>query len=127
MKATRAVIPVLIVLLAAAPAMGRQSANQSELWRTFAERLEPGALVTVRLKDGSRFKAHLIKVSAEALDVKPKTRIPVPVRAVPLDTIESIQPEKQGMSPGAKVALGVGLGLASALVLTFLAFLSEAS
>jgi hypothetical protein len=119
------VILILIALLAAHPVRAQQGAgNQSNMWRTFAEKLDPGTLVTVRLTDGSHFKGHLIQVSPEALQVKPKTRIAVPVRAVPLEAIESIQREREGISPGAKVALGVGVGAATFLVLAFLAFMS---
>jgi hypothetical protein len=126
MNMCNTVIPILIALLAANPVRAQQSAgNQSDMWRTFAEKLDPGALVTVRLKDGSHFKGHLIQVSPEALQVKPKTRIAVPVRAVPLGAIESIQREKDGMSPGAKVALGVGVGAATFLILAFLAFMAS--
>jgi hypothetical protein len=126
MNLTHTVIPMLIVLLAASPVRAQQAAaNHSDVWGRFAERLGPGALVTVRLKDGSHFKGHLIAVSSDALQVKPKTRIAVPIRAVPLDAVESIERERDGMSPGSKVALGVGVGVGTTLVLIFLAFLSS--
>jgi hypothetical protein len=121
-----AVIPVLIALLLASPVGAQQDAvNHQDVWGRFAERLGPGAFVTVHLKNGSHIKGHLIAVSADALQVKPKTRIAVPMRAVPLDAIESIEPKHEGMSPGSKVALGVGVGLGTTLVLIFLAFLSS--
>jgi hypothetical protein len=114
-------------MLAASPVRAQQgAASHSDVWGSFAERLGPGTLVTVRLKDGSHFKGRLIAVSSDALQVKPKTRIAVPIRAVPLDTVESIEREKEvGMSPGGKVALGVGVGVGTTLVLVFLAFLAS--
>jgi hypothetical protein len=125
MNARVTVITLLVVLLAANSVRAELAGNQSDVWRNFAERLETGAFVTVRLKNGSRIKGHLIQVSPDGLQVKPKTRISVPIRMVPLDAIESIERERQGMSPGAKVAIGAGVGMASILILVFLAILSS--
>lgn len=124
MTLKQAVIPFLIVLLAASPVRAQQDVGNPDVWGRFAERLGPGALVTVHLKDGSHIKGHLIAVSSDALQVKPKTRIAVPMRAVPLDAIESIERKGEGMSPGSKVSLGVGIGLGTSLILIFLAYLS---
>ena len=120
-------IAIVVALLAVSPLRAQQSAGSySNAWGDFAQRLGPGRLVTVRMKDGSHLKGHLIMVSADSLHIKPKTRIAVPIRELPLDSIEPIEREREGgMSPGGKVALGVGIGVGTTLVLIFLAFLSS--
>jgi hypothetical protein len=110
--------PVMVaVLIAALLAPGRVSAQQTapheaDLWRTLVGGLKPATLVSVRLKDGSRFKATLLRVDDETFAVKPLTRIPVAARDVRFDEVVALRPEKPSMSPGKKVMLGVGIGTA---------------
>ena len=85
-------------------------------WRAVAEQLPPNALVTVRLTTGERVEGHVAQVTADALHLNPKTRIAVPVRVFAFDTIQSIDREKEGRSPGRKaltVLMWVGIGLAA--------------
>ena len=113
MTVRTAVIPVFIILLAVQPIGAQQASSESDVWRAFAEKLDPNAFVAVRLKDGRRIRGNLIQVSADALWVRPKTRIAVPLLELSFAGIESIVPEKEGMSAGKKVLIGVGIGVAA--------------
>ena len=117
------VIHLLVLLMAAPSAMATQRRESPDVWRAFAEKLEAGAFVSVRLQNGAKVKGHLIQVAGDTLRVKPKTRIPVPIRDVPFADIESIQRQREGLSPGVKVLMGVGIGAAAILggLLIFLA------
>ena len=106
-------VHLLVVLMAAPPAMARARQEPSDTWRAFAGKLEAGAFVRVRMKDGSSTTGHFIQITGDALRVKPKTRIEVPIRTLPFEDIASIERRQEGWSPGAKVLLGVGIGFAS--------------
>lgn len=121
---TKSILIHLLVLLTAAPsAMAKPRQESPDVWRAFAEKLEAGAFVSVRLQNGAKVKGHLIQVAGDTLRVKPKTRIPVPIRDVPFADIESIQRQREGLSPGVKVLMGVGICAAAILggLLIFLA------
>jgi len=117
------VIHLLVLLMAAPSAMATQRRESPDVWRAFAEKLEAGAFVSVRLQNGAKVKGHLIQVAGDTLRVKPKTRIPVPIRDLPFAEIESIQRQRESLSPGVKVLMGVGIGAAAILggLLIFLA------
>ena len=117
------VIHLLVLLMAAPSAMATQRRESPDVWRAFAEKLEAGAFVSVRLQNGANVKGHLIQVAGDRLRVKPKTRIPVPIRDLPFADIESIQRQRESLNPGVKVLMGVGIGAAAILggLLIFLA------
>ena len=123
MRTKSMLIHLLVLLLAAPSAMARQRLEPPDVWRAFAEKLEAGAFVSVRLQSGAKVKGHLIQVAGDTLRVKPKTRIPVPIRDLPFADIESIQRQKEGLSPGVKVLMGIGIGAGAILggLLIFLA------
>jgi hypothetical protein len=98
--------------------------NEPELWRAVASKLEPASLVSLRLKNGERLKGTVLASDAEALTIKPHTRIPVPAREISFDEIASLQREKPSMSPAKKVLLGVGIG-AVAYMLALVAVVSS--
>jgi hypothetical protein len=110
MRVKSLVIHLLVLLIAAPPAVAGQRRESPEVWRTFAERLDAGAFVMVRLHDGTTMKGHVIDVAGDALRFKPKTRIPVAIRDLPFADIESIERQKPGLSPGSKVLIGIGVG-----------------
>ena len=106
------VLVYLLVVLIAAPAAGAQPPaprDPADAWRALAERLQPGAPVDIHLKDGTRVQGQLVQVTADAVSVKPRTRIAVPIRDIPFATIDQIEMRRPGMSPGAKVLIGVGV------------------
>ncbi len=98
----------LIVLLAAHGAVAQTS---SEIWRSFAERVEVGTELTVRLNDGRRFRATFVGTQDTAMLVQPRTRIPVPIQAVPYDEVTRIERTKPGVTAGKAVAIGVATGV----------------
>jgi hypothetical protein len=116
------VVQLLIGLMAASSMTAQQRQEPPEVWRAYAGKLEAGAFVRVRLKDGVSVKGHFIQATSDAFRVKPKTRIPVAIRDVAFTDIESIERQKEGKSPGTKVLIGVGIGAASFLAFALTAF-----
>jgi hypothetical protein len=98
----------LIVLLAAHGAIAQTA---SEVWRSFAEQVEVGTELTVRLNDGRRFRATLVGTQDTAMLVQPKTRIPVPIQAVPYDEVTRIERTRPGVTAGKAIAIGVATGV----------------
>jgi hypothetical protein len=82
---------VTLVVLLVAPAYVQGIAPSPDLWRSFAEKIEPGKTVKVRLMTGQRFKATLLQVSTDGMIVQPKTRAPVPPQVVPFDQVASLE------------------------------------
>jgi hypothetical protein len=113
---------LLVVLTAAVPVTAQQPISETDAWRALAEALEPGAFVAVRTKDGKRVKGTLVQHVSDGIVLKPKTRIPVPARQLLFSDIDSIERQKQGMSPGMKVVLGVGIGAGAVLLAAAIAF-----
>jgi hypothetical protein len=118
------VIFVLIGVLAAPSAFARKQTEPPEVWRAYADRLEAGAFIRVKLKDRTQVQGHFIMVDANALRLKPKTRIPVAIRDLSFADIESIDRQREGWSPGAKVLTGVAVGLGTLVILAFGVFLA---
>ncbi|MGH8519012.1 MAG: hypothetical protein ACREUE_16305 [Panacagrimonas sp.] len=114
-------ITLLVVALLAQPLAAAQVPGNSQVWKTFAEKLDAGARIKVRLQDGRRVSATLVQAGEEALLIQPRTRVPVPVQPVPYDTIASIEREAPGsMSPAKAAAIGVGAGAATFLGIFFI-------
>jgi hypothetical protein len=65
----------------------------------------------VRLNDGRRFRATLVATRSDAMLVQPKTRVPVPIQAVPYEQIVRIERTKPGIGTGKAVAIGVATGV----------------
>jgi hypothetical protein len=101
----------LIALLATGqPASAQQPASETESWQTLVSRLEAGASVEVRLKNGSRVRGTVVTSDAETLRVKPHTRLPEPIRTIPFSDVDSVERWKEGMMPGTKTLIGIGVG-----------------
>jgi hypothetical protein len=113
---------ILIVFFAFAPLGAQAPANDVNVWRALAEKLEPGTFVVVTLRDGKRVRGHFIQLSGESLRIKPKTRISVPPRDLALADIDLVQRQKEGWSSGRKVATGVAIGAGVLFLLTAIAF-----
>src|SRR5262245_30768012 len=103
MNAQMIVASVLIILLATPSILTAQGHEPPEVWRAFAEKLEAGAFVRVRLLDRSQVKGHFIMVDGDRFRIKPKTRVSVPIRDIQFADIESIDRQREGWSPGLKV------------------------
>jgi hypothetical protein len=118
----RSAIALLLVTALCVPAARAQ--GQPDLWHSFAEKLPPGALVVVRLSNGSTVQGQLVQVTMESMTILPKKRLPVPARALAFADVESMESRKEGMSPGAKVLAGVG-AVGGALLLVVVAVLAS--
>jgi len=103
-------IAIFALVAAAQPVFTQQPVNEPESWQTLVSRLEAGASVEVRLKDGRRIRGTVVTSDAEALQVKPHTRLPEPIRAIPFGDVDSIERWKEGMMPGTKTLVGIGIG-----------------
>jgi len=101
-----------------------ETAGEAERWHDLAERLEPAALISVRLKDGSRTRGTLVGVGSSSMTFAPKTRIPVPPRDIRFDDVASIERTKQGMNPGAKVVISAASVVGGMLAIAALIFAS---
>jgi hypothetical protein len=98
-------------LIAPSTTSAQQTApGEEELWRSFVSRLEAGALVSVRLKDGGASKGTVLAADADTFTFKPQTRIPVPARQIRFSEVASIERQHRSMSPAKKVLLGLGVG-----------------
>jgi hypothetical protein len=86
-------------------------------WHVVIERMEPAALVSVRLKDGTRLKGTILSAEAESFTLKPRTRIPVAGRDIRYDALASLERTTVGMSPAKKVLIGVATGVGASVVL----------
>jgi hypothetical protein len=105
---------VLVTMLIAALALPGAAAAQvpADVWRTFAEKVEVGSEVRVRLTDGQRFRAVMVAAGQDALMLQPKTRVPVPVQAVPYAAIASLERSGQsGVGAGKAAAIGIATGV----------------
>ena len=102
-------VTILLVVLTTAHTSAAQVPPQ--LWRSFAERVEVGTELSVRLSDGRRFRATLIGVEDDAVLLQPRTRVPVPVQAIAFDQIVRLERARGGISPGKAVAIGVATGV----------------
>jgi len=119
MKIRSTLICILIVLLAS-PAFASHRQEPPEVWQGFAQKLEAGAFVEVRLKDGTKVKGNFIPSSGDTFRLRPKTRVQVPIRDFPYVDIESIDRKREGWSPGTKVLVGAAIGIGAAVVGIFI-------
>ena len=113
----RFILPVVIALIAATatvPAVA-QSVDDASAWRTLAEKIDAGATVDIRLRDGKHYKATFIAARPDAIVVQRKTRVPVPVEAIAYDRIAAFARAQPAQMSAAKVA-GIALGSAGAAI-----------
>jgi hypothetical protein len=106
------VLLVLSLVVATVPAGAQQQPADVDAWRALAGALAPGSFVSVRTKDGKRLRGTFVQQTDDGILVKPKTRLASPMRSIAYTEIDELERAKAGMSPGAKVLLGVGIGAA---------------
>jgi hypothetical protein len=104
---TRIVAVCLVLALLTCSAAHAQSRDQTDLWHSYAENLPPHTLVVVQLKSGKSVRGHLVQVTDDRIVVLRKTRLRVPPSEFALADVESIEPQKDQWSPGAKVLGGI--------------------
>jgi hypothetical protein len=97
--------------LIAITAAGSSAQTPADTWRQFAERIEVGTELNVRLTDGRRVRATLIGVRDDAVLLQPRTRVAVPVQAVSYNEIVRLERKGKGIGIGKAVAIGVATGV----------------
>ena len=127
MRTTARQVLILVLLVALVVPASVNAQAQPDVWRTFASRIDVGAKLDVRLRNGQRFRATLIDAREDALLLQPKTRVPVPVQPVSYDAIVSLEQVKGGMGAGKAAAIGVasGVGAFFATMLIILAVVGD--
>jgi hypothetical protein len=108
---TKSRLCVAVLIAALISPLGVAAQSSPDAWRTFAEKVDLGTELQVRLQDGKRFRATLVGVDDTTILLQPKTRVPVPVQSVPLDSILSLERAKAGMGAGKAAAIGIGTGV----------------
>jgi|SRR5262245_2718006 len=121
---SKTILVAFLTIAIATSQIYAQGTQETNAWRSLAEKLESSATISVRLKDGRKIKGTFLQNTSDALVLKPRTRIPVPARSIPFTDIESIERSKIGMNPAKKVLIGAGIG-AGAIGLIFLAILAQ--
>jgi hypothetical protein len=106
---TRLVTTTVLIGVLATQSIAAQTS--SEIWRSFAERVEAGTELNVRLKDGQRLRATLVGVRDDAMLLQPRTRVPVPIQAVPYEDVVRLERTSKGIGAGKAIAIGVVTGV----------------
>jgi hypothetical protein len=125
MSAHRVAALILAAVVACSPAGAlAQTQPDPAIWRTLLERLSPAPFVSVRLADGTAFKGTVVSVGEADFTIQPRTRIPVAVRTVRFEDVAALEPQKRPMSAGRKVITGIGIGVATYMLLVVIALSS---
>ena len=109
MRTTIRVITALALI--AMMAAGSSAQTPADTWRQFAERVEVGTELNVRLTNGQRVRATLIGVGDDAVLLQPRTRVPVAVQAVSYSDILRMERRGKGIGAGKAAAIGVAAGV----------------
>jgi hypothetical protein len=117
---SRIAAALLVVLAATQPLLAQPASSDAERWRAFAQRLEPGARIDVRLRDGTTVRGTLVSVEQTALEVLPYTRVQMPVRALAFRDVDIIERWHKGWSPGTKTLVSIGIGVGGSLIVAAL-------
>ena len=121
-------IVLCVVAMVAVQPAAAQVAQTAEVWRAFAEKLEVGASVRVRLQDGRKFTATLIQAQYDALLLQPKTRTAGAgaARALRIHRLDGAR-TSGGIGAGKAAAIGVvsGVGGFLATLLIFVAAIND--
>jgi hypothetical protein len=116
-RATAVACTALLLALGHAPLGASQSAkDESEALRVFVASLEPNIPIDVRLKDGSRLRGRLVRISDQALLVELKGESGSP-RSVGFAEIDSVLRRKQRRPLVARIGIGVGIYVASVVII----------
>ena len=94
-------------------------------WAQVAAALTPGTRVELDLADGTHVQATVLSHDQDRAElvVSPRTRIPVDPWRIGYAEIRSIEQKapREGMRPGTKVLLGIGVGFGVAMLLAGIA------
>jgi len=110
MRATNFLLTTALIIIIAVQQTAAAQASP-DVWRSFAERVDVGTELNVRLRDGQSFRATLVAVRPDAVLLQPKTRVPVPIQPVPYGEILRIERTRHGIGAGKVAAIGVATGV----------------
>jgi len=119
--ATRRHLPAaLLVLALAAPATAQEAARD---WKPLASSLQPRTRIELDLEDGTHVDGTVLAHEGDLFVFSPKTRLPVAPWRIGYSEIRSLDVKQsgEGMKPGTKVLLGVGIGVGVFLLLAGIA------
>ncbi len=109
-------LPALLLIITIATPSFAQTQAQGDIWRAFAQKVDVGTRVKLRLDDGQRVVATLIEANADGLLVQPRTRVPVPVQRIAYERIASLERDDgRGIGAGKAIAIGVASGVGAFL------------
>jgi hypothetical protein len=86
-----------------------------ELVAAYVKALPAGTKITITTTDGETLKGTLMAVQDEAIIVRPRTRIPEPAQAIPLQRIATVEAQQANGGLGRAIAIGAGVGAGAAL------------
>ena len=84
-----------------------------DVLRRFVGALPIGSTVRVRLLNGERVRGTLMAVDADAMIVRPKTRVPEPARTVSFEQLDFVELDSGHGNRGTAVLIGVGSAVAT--------------
>jgi hypothetical protein len=120
-----AIALVLVALLTMPLGADAQQPSNAEVWRSFAEKVETGKTLKLRLTSGKRMKATLLQVSPDAMTVQAKTRVPVAPERVAYSDVASIEIDSgKGANMAKAAAVGAAVGAATFFSLVMIAVAS---
>ena len=76
----------------------------------YVQKLPPGTTVRVERENAKTLRGTLMKATADAIFIQPKTRIPEPSIEVPLRDVQRVTPEAPN---GGNLAKAIGIGAAA--------------
>jgi hypothetical protein len=86
----------------------------------YVERLPVGGRVRVQTVDGARWSATLLSADRERVVLQPRGRLTEPARAIPIASLQLIEPESQGGNNQLLKAVAVGVATGAATFVTML-------
>ena len=109
---------VLVVVLTAPLALAAPMQEPLNEWKAFAQKLEPGAFVEVRLEDGSKVKGNFIPSSDDVFRLIPKAKNSVPTRDLQYGDIKSIDRKHDGFWSPTKIGVTVAIAIGSLIAVS---------
>jgi hypothetical protein len=116
----RRVAGVILTLSLAMPAAAQDVGSD---FRQLAVSLAPGTRIELDLADGTHVEGTVLGQEGDRLVFSPRTRLPVAPWRIDYSEIRSLEQKAkaEGMRPGTKVLLGIGIGFGVALILAGIA------
>jgi len=111
-------IALMMLLTAQSVLHAAQPAAVPEMGQ-FVRGLQPGTMIALRLADGSRVRGMLVTVGEDEVTVRPRTRIPEPLRHVPIASIADAELTR-GRGAAKTMAAAAAVGAGAALGFLFL-------